>query len=173
MDFLDISSLVVSYRYVVKIEKKFRHQNKWEFGYTNPQQIKQGKDDPNQQPPDNHSKIQEDKGKGKMKNDTRKWCDLHKIPWNNTDECRLKQSLVVKVKDKDPNPYLKSDPKNIENGQIIDAGPTSIVATATIQPEEIVDPKEGERLFHSQMWVKGTPLYVIVDRRSQKNLILA
>jgi hypothetical protein len=28
MDFLDISSLGVAYRYVVKIEKKFRHQNK-------------------------------------------------------------------------------------------------------------------------------------------------
>jgi hypothetical protein len=24
---------------------------------------------------------------------------------------------------------------------------------------------EGERLFHSQMWVKGTPLHFIVDSR--------
>jgi hypothetical protein len=49
MDFLNISSLGVAYRYVVKIEQKFRHQNKWEFGSANMQQPKHGKDDPNQQ----------------------------------------------------------------------------------------------------------------------------
>jgi hypothetical protein len=32
-------------------------------------------------------------------------------------------------------------------------------------------PEEGERLFHSHMWVKGTPLHFIVDSGSQKNLI--
>jgi hypothetical protein len=47
MDFLDISSLGDAYRYVVKIEKKFRHQNKWELGSANPQQPKYDKDDPN------------------------------------------------------------------------------------------------------------------------------
>jgi hypothetical protein len=31
MDFLDISSLGAAYRYVVKIEQKFKHQKKWEF----------------------------------------------------------------------------------------------------------------------------------------------
>jgi hypothetical protein len=101
MDFLNISSLGASYRYVVKIEQKFRHQNKWEFGSANPQQPKHGKDDPNQQPPNNQSKTQENKGKGKTKNDTGKWCDFHKIPWHNTDECRSKQSLVAEVKDKE------------------------------------------------------------------------
>jgi hypothetical protein len=35
MDFLDMSSLGVAYRYVVKIEKKFLHQNKQEFGSPN------------------------------------------------------------------------------------------------------------------------------------------
>jgi hypothetical protein len=43
--------------------------------------------------------------------------------------------------------------------------------TTTIQPEESVDPKEGECLFHSWMWVKGTPLHFIVDKDNQKNLI--
>jgi hypothetical protein len=43
--------------------------------------------------------------------------------------------------------------------------------TTTIQPEEPTDPEEGEHLFHSQMWVKGTPLHFIVDSGSQKNLI--
>jgi hypothetical protein len=45
--------------------------------------------------------------------------------------------------------------------------------TAVIQPEEPTDPEEGERLFHSQMWVKGTPLHFIVDSGIQKNLISA
>jgi hypothetical protein len=40
--------------------------------------------------------------------------------------------------------------------------------TTTIQPEEPTDPEEGERLFHSQMWVKGTPLHFIVDSGSQE-----
>jgi hypothetical protein len=57
MDFLNISSLGVAYRYAIKIEKKFRHQNKWEFGYVNLQQPKHGKDGPNQQPLDNQSKT--------------------------------------------------------------------------------------------------------------------
>jgi hypothetical protein len=110
MDFLNISSLGDAYRYAIKIEQKFRHQNKGEFGSTNLQQPKHSKDDPNQQPLDNQSKTQDKKGKGNMKNDTRKWCDFHKIPWHNTDECRLKQSLVVEVKDIEPNPDLESDP---------------------------------------------------------------
>jgi hypothetical protein len=37
--------------------------------------------------------------------------------------------------------------------------------------EELEEPEEGECLFHSQMWVKGTPLHFIVDSGSQKNLI--
>jgi hypothetical protein len=78
---------------------------------------------------------------------------------------------VVKVKDKEPNPDLESDPENIENKQIIYADPTSTITTTTIQPEEPVDPEEGEHLFHSQMWVKGTPLHFIIDNDSQKNLI--
>jgi hypothetical protein len=84
-----------------------------------------------------------------MKNDTRRWCDFQKSPWHNTDECCSKQSLVVEVKDKDPNLDSESDLENIENKQIIDADPTTTVATTIIQPEEPIDPKEGECLFHS------------------------
>ena len=58
-------------------------------------------------------------------------------------------------------------------GQIIDAYHIAIVTTKTIQPEEPIDPKEGEHLFHSQLWVEGTPLLFIVDSGSQKNLISA
>jgi hypothetical protein len=46
MDFMDISSLSDAYQYVVKIEQKFKHQNKWEFGSANPQQPKYDKDNP-------------------------------------------------------------------------------------------------------------------------------
>jgi hypothetical protein len=173
MDFLEISSLGVAYRYAVKIEQKFKHQNKREFGSANPQQPKFDKDSPNKQSPENPSKPQEKKGHGKTKKDTRKWCDFHKIPWHNTDECRSKQSLVAEIKDKEPNPDSESDSENTGKGQIIDADPTAIVATTTIQPEEPTDPEEGEHLFHSQMWVKGTPLHFIVDSGSQKNLISA
>jgi hypothetical protein len=42
MDFLDSSSLSASYRYAVKIEQKFKHQNKWEFRSANPQQNASG-----------------------------------------------------------------------------------------------------------------------------------
>jgi hypothetical protein len=33
------------------------------------------------------------------------------------------------------------------------------------------EPEEGQHLFHSQMWVKGSMLQFIIDRGSQKNLI--
>jgi hypothetical protein len=170
MDFIDISSLGVAYRYVVRIEQKFKHQNKQDFGSTNPQQSKYDKDTPNKQSPEN---PHEKKGHGKTKKDIGKWCDFQKIPWHNTDECRSKQSLVVEIKDKEPNTDSESDSKNTGKGQIIDVDPTAIVATTTIQPEEPTDPEEGERLFHSQMWVKGTSLHFIVDSRSQKNLVSA
>jgi hypothetical protein len=91
MDFLDISSFGVAYRYVVKIEQKFKHQKKWEFGYENPQQPKYGKDDHNNKPSKNQSKARENKGNKKMKKDTGKWCDFHKLPWHNTNECLSKQ----------------------------------------------------------------------------------
>jgi hypothetical protein len=133
MDFLNISSLGAAYQYAIKIEQKFRHQNKWEFGSANMKQPKHGKDDPNQQPLDNQYKKHETNGKVKRKNDTGKWCDFHKIPWHNIDECRSKQSLVAEVKYIEPNLDSESNPKNIENKQIINAYPIATVATTTIQ----------------------------------------
>jgi hypothetical protein len=49
MDFQDLSSFGATYRYVVKIEQKFKHQNKQEFRSANPQQEKHDKDGPNKQ----------------------------------------------------------------------------------------------------------------------------
>ena len=69
----------------------------------------------------------------------------------------------------------ESEPdKGYEKGkQIIDVDPSATVATAKIQKNEPEDPEEEERLFHSQMWVKGSPIQFIVDSGSQKNLISA
>ena len=78
---------------------------------------------------------------------------------------------MAEIKDKEPNPDSESDSENTGKRQIIDTDPTAIVATTTIQPEEPIDLEEGERLFHSQMWVNGTPLHFIIDSESQKNLI--
>jgi hypothetical protein len=80
---------------------------------------------------------------------------------------------VAEIKDKEPNPDSEFDSENTSKGQIIDADPTAIVATTIIQPEEPTDLEEGECLFHSQMWVKGTPLHFFVDSKIHKNVISA
>jgi hypothetical protein len=64
----------------------------------NPQQPNYDKDDPNKQSLENESKPYEKKGHGKTKKDTEKWCDFHKSPWHNTDECCSKLSLVPEIK---------------------------------------------------------------------------
>jgi hypothetical protein len=93
MEFLDILSPRASYQYAVKIEQKFKQQNKREFGSTNLQQQKYGKGGPNshkKKPQYNKSKPLENKGNMKMKKDLRKWWKFHKIPSHNTSECHLK-----------------------------------------------------------------------------------
>jgi hypothetical protein len=54
------------------------------------------------------------------------------------------------------------DSKNNKGKQIIDAEPTSTITATTIQLEELEELEDEEHLFHSQMWVKGTPLHFIV-----------
>jgi hypothetical protein len=75
---------------------------------------------------------------------------------------------VAEIKDKEPNPDSESDSESTGKRQIIDADPTAIVTTATIQPEEPTDPEEGERLFHSQMWVKGTSLHLLLIAEAKR-----
>ena len=69
----------------------------------------------------------------------------------------------------------KSKPEkgNDRGKKIIDAEPNATIATTKIQKEEPKDSEGEECLFHSQMWVKGSPLQFIVDSGSQKNLISA
>ena len=113
----------------------------------------------------------------KKKKDTRKLFEFHKSPTHNTSECRTKQSLVAELKasesDACSDPEPEPDKGNGKGKQIIDADPSATVATAKIKKNEPEDPEEGERLFHSQMWVKGSPLQFIVDNGSQKNLVSA
>ena len=84
---------------------------------------------------------------------------------------------MAKIKASESNAYsdteLEPEKGNDRGNNIIDAEPNTTIATTNIQKEEPEDSKEEECLFHSHMWVKGSPLQFIVDSGSQKNLISA
>jgi len=84
-----------------------------------------------------------------MRNDTRNWCEYHRIPWHNTEECYSKQSLVAELKAS--NSEASSDSKsNSEGGKrITDVEPISTVATTRFWPSELEEIEEWEHLFHS------------------------
>ena len=181
MEFLYIPSLGMNYRYVVNIEQKFK-QKRWEFGYANPSQPKWGKGSPNPHskgpsryghPQDIYSKPQHKKSNEKTKKDMGKWCEYHKIPWHNTEECLSKQSLMVELKASESEANSDSE-SNPEGGKwIIYVESSATVATTKVQPRKPKELEEGEHLFHSHMWAKGDLLHFIVDRGIQMNVILA
>jgi hypothetical protein len=77
----------------------------------------------------------------------------------------------VKSSESDASSDFDSEPKR--RRQIIDMEPSATIATTKLQHGELDEPEEGDHLFHSQMWIKGTPLYFIIDSGIQKNLISA
>jgi hypothetical protein len=78
---------------------------------------------------------------------------------------------LAKTKSSRSNVDLDSD-SELEKGKwIIDIEPSVPISTTKVWLEEPKEPEEGEGLFHSQMWVKGTPIHFIVDSGIQKNLI--
>ena len=103
-----------------------------------------------------------------MKKDISKWCNFYKSPWHKTDECRTKQSLVAEMKSSELDPDFNSNSEMDKGKHIIDVAPSAIVATTHIQPEDLDEPEEGQRLFHSQMWVNGVSLHFIVDNGSKR-----
>jgi hypothetical protein len=120
---------------------------------------------------DNQSKPQHKKGNEKLKKDMGKWCEYHKIPWHNTEECLSKQSLVAELKASESEAILTLNQIQKEGSRIINVEPSATIATTKVHPSEPEEPEEGEHLFHSQMWVKGDLLHFIVDSHNQKNMI--
>jgi hypothetical protein len=122
----------------------------------------------------NFPNMQARNNTAKPKKDTGKWCEFHKSSTQNTSECQAKQSLMAEMRDFDSDvcSNTKLEPKkgNDRGKKIINADSNATISTTKIQKEESKDPEE-ERLFHSYMWVKGSPLQFIIDRGSQKNLI--
>jgi len=123
----------------------------------------------------NPPKLQAKNNAAKLKKDTGKWCEFHKSSTHNTSECRAKQSLVAELKVSELNACSDSESEpnkgNDQGKYIIDAKPNSTIAPTKIYKVELEDPVEEERLFHSQMWVKGSTLEFISDSGSQNNLI--
>jgi hypothetical protein len=78
----------------------------------------------------------------------------------------LKQSLVAEVKASESDAGSDSETEPERGRQIIDVEPSAIISTTKLHPGEPNEPVEGEHLFHSQMWVKSTPLHFIIDSGS-------
>ena len=104
MEFLKINLLGMTYRYVAKIEKKFK-QKKWEFGSAN---LKPGKGVPESQNKGQSQSGVNQNNTTKPKKDTGKWCEFHNISTHNTSECRTKQSLVAELKASESDAYFDS-----------------------------------------------------------------
>jgi hypothetical protein len=90
-------------------------------------------------------------------------CEFHKIPWHNSDECHSKRSLLAEKKSLGLDVDSEFDSMLEKGIWIIYAEPSVTIIATKFHPEELEEPKEGENIFHSQMWVKGTPLHFIVD----------
>jgi hypothetical protein len=167
MECLDISSLGTTYRYAAKTEQKFKHKKR-DFGSMNQKKSKGAPKLQNKgqiQGMATQYKLPKPQAKNntvKPKKDMGKSCEFHKSSTHNTSECWAKQSLVAEMRASKSNASsdVESKPEkgNDREKNIIDVEPNTTVATTNIQKEESKYPEEEEHLFHSQMWVKGSPL---------------
>jgi hypothetical protein len=82
-----------------------------------------------------------------MKKDMGKWCEYHKIPWHNTEECCSKQSLVAELKDSKLEVDYDSESNPESWKWIIDVKLNSIVATTKVQTIELEELEEGNASF--------------------------
>jgi hypothetical protein len=80
---------------------------------------------------------------------------------------------VAEVKSSESYADYDSEPEPEREIWIIDMEPSATISTTNLHLSELDEQEEGECLFHSQMWVKGTLLHFIFDSSSQKNLISA
>jgi hypothetical protein len=78
---------------------------------------------------------------------------------------------VAEVKASESNAGFDSDSEPENWILIIDAEPNATISSTESQLSEPDETEEGSRLFHSQMWVKGTPLHFNIDSGIQENLI--
>jgi hypothetical protein len=67
-----------------------------------------------------------------MKMDMGKWCEYHKSPWHNIDECHSKKSLVVELKGFESEVDSDSESNPEGEKQIIDVEPSATVATTKV-----------------------------------------
>ena len=84
-----------------------------------------------------------------MKKDMEKWCEYHKIPWHNTEECFSKQLLMFELKAFESEVDSDSETNSKGGEHIIDVEPSATVATTKVWPSEPEELEEGECLFHS------------------------
>jgi hypothetical protein len=70
---------------------------------------------------------------------------------------------VAEVKASESDAYSDFEPELERGRQIVHVEPSATIATTKLQLGEPDEPEEGECLFHSQIWVKGTRLHFIID----------
>jgi hypothetical protein len=79
---------------------------------------------------------------------------------------------MAKLKDFESEDDSDSESNPEVGKRIIDAEPSSMVATTKFRPSEPEEPEEGECLFHFISFeVKGASIHFIIANDTQKNLI--